>query len=192
MIAASGTGGHLFPALAVADALPSDWSVRWLGVPDRLERELVPSRYPLHTVRAGGLQGRGLRKLCQLLRLLLASRDVRRLIRRERIQLVFSTGGYIAAPVILAALPGCRPGSPVGEVTGRVTIDVIDNGSGIAKESQGLIFEKFARLTDANRAGGAGLGLAICRRLCALLGGTESVRSTLGRGSAFTLRLPRA
>ncbi len=123
LIAASGTGGHLFPALAVADALPSDWSVRWLGVPDRLERELVPSRYPLHTVRAGGLQGRGLRKLCQLLRLLLASRDVRRLIRRERIQLVFSTGGYIAAPVILAAR-SC--GVPVvlhesNGVPGRVT-----------------------------------------------------------------------
>lgn len=103
LIAASGTGGHLFPALAVADALPSDWTVSWLGVPDRLERELVPSRYPLHTVRAGGLQGRGLRKLIELVRLLYASRAVRRLIRRERVEVVFSTGGYIAAPVILAA-----------------------------------------------------------------------------------------
>ena len=71
LIAASGTGGHLFPALAVADAMPADWSVSWLGVPDRLERQLVPSRYPLHTVRAGGLQGRGLRKLLNLLQLLL-------------------------------------------------------------------------------------------------------------------------
>jgi UDP-N-acetylglucosamine--N-acetylmuramyl-(pentapeptide) pyrophosphoryl-undecaprenol N-acetylglucosamine transferase len=103
LIAASGTGGHLFPALAVADALPAHWSVSWLGVPDRLERELVPSRYPLHTVRAGGLQGKGLRKLGQLLQLLYASRAVRRLLRRERVEVVFSTGGYIAAPVILAA-----------------------------------------------------------------------------------------
>ncbi len=103
LIAASGTGGHLFPALAVAEALPAHWSVRWLGVPDRLERELVPSRYPLHTIRAGGLQGRGPRKLWQLLRLIAASRSVRRLIRREGIEVVFSTGGYIAAPAILAA-----------------------------------------------------------------------------------------
>jgi len=103
LIAASGTGGHLFPALAVAEALPPDWSIHWLGVPDRLERELVPSRFPLHTIRAGGLQGRGLKKLWQLLRLLAATGTVRRLIRREGVDLVFSTGGYIAAPAILAA-----------------------------------------------------------------------------------------
>ena len=63
----------------------------------------MPSRYPLHTVKAGGLQGRGLRKLLNLLRLLAAIRSVRRLIRRERIDVVFSSGGYIAAPAILAA-----------------------------------------------------------------------------------------
>ena len=103
LIAASGTGGHLFPALAVAEALEPDWSVQWLGVPDRLERQLVPGRYPLHTVRAGGLQGRGWRKLWDLVRLVRAIGSVRRLIRREEIDLVFSTGGYIAAPAILAA-----------------------------------------------------------------------------------------
>ena len=103
LIAASGTGGHLFPALAVADAMPAPWQTRWLGVPDRLETSLVPERYGLVTVKAGGLQGRGLRKLLQLIQLLAASRDVRRLIRRSNSQVVFTTGGYIAAPAILGA-----------------------------------------------------------------------------------------
>jgi UDP-N-acetylglucosamine--N-acetylmuramyl-(pentapeptide) pyrophosphoryl-undecaprenol N-acetylglucosamine transferase len=103
LIAASGTGGHLFPAIAVAEALPDSWQVRWLGVPDRLETQLVPESIPLTTVRAGGLQGRGLNKLIQLIRLIGAIGTVRRLIRRERIEVVFTTGGYIAAPAIVAA-----------------------------------------------------------------------------------------
>ena len=103
LIAASGTGGHLFPALAVAQALPPDWTIHWLGVPDRLEQQLVPASYPLHTVNAGGLQGRGLQKLLNLLRLLASTWSVRRLIQTQRIRVVFSSGGYIAAPAILAA-----------------------------------------------------------------------------------------
>lgn len=103
LIAASGTGGHLFPALAVADALPRSWDVSWLGVPDRLETTLVPQHYRMTTVRAGGLQGRGLRKIIQLIQLLAATLKVRRLIQKDDCKVVFTTGGYIAAPAILAA-----------------------------------------------------------------------------------------
>ncbi|MDA0292130.1 MAG: UDP-N-acetylglucosamine--N-acetylmuramyl-(pentapeptide) pyrophosphoryl-undecaprenol N-acetylglucosamine transferase [Cyanobacteria bacterium] len=103
LIAASGTGGHLFPALAVADRMPSEWQVSWLGVPDRLERELVPTHYPLHTVRACGLQGRGFKKLLQLWQLLASTIPVAQLLRRQQCEVVFTTGGYIAAPAILAA-----------------------------------------------------------------------------------------
>jgi signal transduction histidine kinase len=72
---------------------------------------------------------------------------------------------------------------------GRVMVDVIDNGRGIPKEAQGLIFEKFARLTDQTRAGGAGLGLAICREVMANLGGTVSYLPGQG-GAAFRVVLP--
>ncbi|MGL6211548.1 MAG: sensor histidine kinase, partial [Paracoccaceae bacterium] len=72
---------------------------------------------------------------------------------------------------------------------GRVMVDFIDNGSGIPKESQAVIFEKFARLADEARAGGAGLGLAICREVMANLGG--SITYLPGqRGAAFRVTLP--
>ncbi|KAF0170238.1 MAG: Na+/solute symporter [Rhodobacteraceae bacterium] len=72
---------------------------------------------------------------------------------------------------------------------GRVVVDFLDNGLGIAKESQGLIFEKFARLTDQSRAGGAGLGLAICREVMANLGGTVTYVPGQ-RGAAFRVTVP--
>ncbi|KEP70794.1 sodium:solute symporter [Thioclava dalianensis] len=71
----------------------------------------------------------------------------------------------------------------------RVQIDFIDNGAGIAKHSQKLIFEKFARLTDESRAGSAGLGLAICREIMANLGGTIDYLPGQG-GAAFRVSLP--
>ncbi len=77
----------------------------------------------------------------------------------------------------------------VRQRSGRISVDFVDNGSGIPKESQGLIFEKFARLTDQTRAGGAGLGLAICREVMANLGGTITYLPGQG-GAAFRVTLP--
>jgi len=70
-----------------------------------------------------------------------------------------------------------------------VQVDFIDNGSGIPQKSQALIFEKFSRLTDTSHAGGAGLGLAICREIMANLGGTIDYLPGQG-GAAFRVRLP--
>ena len=71
----------------------------------------------------------------------------------------------------------------------RVTIDIIDNGGGIPRPSRAIIFEKFVRLSDTSRAGGAGLGLAICREIMANLGGSISYLPGQG-GAAFRLSLP--
>ncbi len=72
---------------------------------------------------------------------------------------------------------------------GRVTVDFIDNGTAIPKASQVLIFEKFTRLTDPTRAGGAGLGLAICREVMTNLGGSIGYLPGQG-GAAFRVTLP--
>jgi UDP-N-acetylglucosamine--N-acetylmuramyl-(pentapeptide) pyrophosphoryl-undecaprenol N-acetylglucosamine transferase len=102
LIAASGTGGHVFPAIAVAEQLP-DYQIEWLGVPDRLETQLVPSRYPLHTVTVGGFQKKGLAMLKVLVKLLVSVGQVRRLLKQGKFEGIFTTGGYIAAPAVLAA-----------------------------------------------------------------------------------------
>ncbi len=102
LIAASGTGGHLFPAIATAEHLPGP--IEWLGVPDRLETELVPTCYPLHTVRMGGVQGKlGLGTLKLLIQFVQATFATRRLLQNGQFRGVFTTGGYIAAPAIIAA-----------------------------------------------------------------------------------------
>lgn len=102
LIAASGTGGHLFPAIAVAEQLP-DYEIEWLGVPDRLETKLVPAKYPLHTVQVEGFQQRGLATLRVLLKFATSLWRTRSLLQQGRFQGVFTTGGYIAAPAVIAA-----------------------------------------------------------------------------------------
>ena len=104
LVAASGTGGHLFPAIATAQQLQNDYAIEWLGVPDRLETELVPESYPLHTVKMGGVQGGfGLSTLKLAAKFAKSTAQVRRLLKRGNFQGVFTTGGYIAAPAIIAA-----------------------------------------------------------------------------------------
>ena len=73
LIMAGGTGGHIFPGLAVAQALRAQgWRVHWLGAPNSMEARLVPPQgFPLETIDFGGVRGKGIKTLALLpLRLL--------------------------------------------------------------------------------------------------------------------------
>ncbi|MDM9379151.1 undecaprenyldiphospho-muramoylpentapeptide beta-N-acetylglucosaminyltransferase [Chlorogloeopsis sp. ULAP01] len=103
LIAASGTGGHLFPAIALAQQLP-DYQIEWLGVPNRLETQLVPQQYKLNVISVEGFQkGLGISSLLTLGKLIGSVLQVRKILKQGKFQGVFTTGGYIAGPSVIAA-----------------------------------------------------------------------------------------
>ncbi len=108
LIMAGGTGGHIFPALAVADCLRRQgWRITWLGAPNSMEAELVPRHgYEMAWVHFSGLRGKGLlRKLLLPLNLLVALWQSAAALLRYRPDVVLGMGGYITFPGgIMAAL----------------------------------------------------------------------------------------
>ncbi|TAF07045.1 MAG: undecaprenyldiphospho-muramoylpentapeptide beta-N-acetylglucosaminyltransferase [Nostocales cyanobacterium] len=103
LIAASGTGGHLFPAIALADKL-QEYEIQWLGVPNRLETQLVPSQYPLNMIAVEGFQqGFSLSSVRILFKLITSILQVRRILKQGNFQGLLTTGGYIAGPAVIAA-----------------------------------------------------------------------------------------
>lgn len=108
LIMAGGTGGHIFPALAVADCLRAEgWKVTWLGAPNSMEAELVPKHgYEVAWVNFSGLRGKGLlRKLMLPLNLLRAMWQSAIALFRYRPDVVLGMGGYITFPGgVMAAL----------------------------------------------------------------------------------------
>jgi UDP-N-acetylglucosamine--N-acetylmuramyl-(pentapeptide) pyrophosphoryl-undecaprenol N-acetylglucosamine transferase len=101
LVMAGGTGGHIFPGLAVAEALrDKGWKVHWLGAPGSMESRLVPPRgFAFETVDFGGVRGKGPVTLALLpLRLLRAFSQSVQVVRRVRPDVVVGLGGYITFP----------------------------------------------------------------------------------------------
>ena len=101
LVMAGGTGGHIFPGLAVAEALRErSWRVHWLGGPGSMESQLVPPRgFAFETIAFSGVRGKGVKTLFLLpLRLLMAFWQSIQVVRRVQPDVVIGLGGYITFP----------------------------------------------------------------------------------------------
>jgi UDP-N-acetylglucosamine--N-acetylmuramyl-(pentapeptide) pyrophosphoryl-undecaprenol N-acetylglucosamine transferase len=112
LIMAGGTGGHIYPGLAVADALRAQgWNVVWLGAPNSMEAELVPRHgYPVAWVNFSGVRGKSVLRILTLpFTLLRALGQSATAIFRHRPDVVLGMGGYITLPGGLMAAFLRRP-----------------------------------------------------------------------------------
>lgn len=112
LVMAGGTGGHIFPGLAVAHALREQgWRVHWLGAPGSMEERLVPPQgFPLETIDFAGVRGKGLFTLALLpLRLLKAFAQALSVVRRVKPDVVIGLGGYISFPGGMMAVLAGKP-----------------------------------------------------------------------------------
>ena len=112
LVMAGGTGGHIFPGLAVAQALrEAGWRVHWLGAPNSMESQLVPPQgFAFEAVDFAGVRGKGLTTLALLpLRLLKAFWQSFQVMRRVKPDVVLGLGGYITFPGGMMAVLNGKP-----------------------------------------------------------------------------------
>ena len=112
LIMAGGTGGHIFPALAVAEVLKADgWRVVWLGSKAGMEAQIVPRHgHEIEWIRFAGLRGKGVLRVALLpLNLLIAFWQSARIIFRRRPNVILGMGGYVTFPGAMMAALFLRP-----------------------------------------------------------------------------------
>jgi UDP-N-acetylglucosamine--N-acetylmuramyl-(pentapeptide) pyrophosphoryl-undecaprenol N-acetylglucosamine transferase len=108
LFAGGGTGGHLYPALALADQVARvrpDWAIAFMGTPTRMEAQLVPQHgYRFYPVEVVGMPRRLGPELWRFGKTLLGSVSrAREIVREFRPRIVVGTGGYVSAPAVIAA-----------------------------------------------------------------------------------------
>ncbi len=200
LFAGGGTGGHLYPAIAIADALGARAKVRFTGTADRIESTIVPQAgYPLETVASRPLTRT---PSLELLRTIAANArgtlQALRIIARAKPDIVIATGGYVCFPVVLAARmlralgrshapiallePNARPG-----LTNRLLAPLVDEVWGAFADADPRFAGKYVqtgipvraalRALPARDDAKARLGLAASRRTLLAMGGSQGARS---------------
>ncbi|MBO8220269.1 UDP-N-acetylglucosamine--N-acetylmuramyl-(pentapeptide) pyrophosphoryl-undecaprenol N-acetylglucosamine transferase [Prochlorococcus marinus] len=102
LVAASGTGGHIFPALAISKEIEDKWNIHWLGVHQRLDANYIPKKYNLKTLNIKTPR-KNIFLFYQYIGILMSTFKIIRILKEKKINLVFTTGGYISAPTIIAS-----------------------------------------------------------------------------------------
>lgn len=103
---AGGTGGHVFPGLAVADYLKNQgWKICWLGTADRMEAQLVPEHgYEINFIDIAGVRGNGVKRLLMApIRIIKSILQARTVLKNKNIDLVLGMGGFASGPGGIAA-----------------------------------------------------------------------------------------
>lgn len=106
LVMAGGTGGHVFPAIAVAKELQQQgWEIRWLGTKDRMEADLVPKHgIPIEFIEISGLKGKGIGALLKApFAIFKAVLQARKIIKNYQPDAVLGMGGYVSGPGGIAA-----------------------------------------------------------------------------------------
>lgn len=107
LIVTGGTGGHIYPALALADQAKKHYpniEILFVGNDDRMEATIVPEHgYPFHALHTSGLTGSVINKGKALAQMLSAYRKANKLIKEFKPDVAIGFGGYVSAPVMLAA-----------------------------------------------------------------------------------------
>ena len=180
-----GTGGHLYPAIAIAQALGDRANVTFIGSADRLEAKIVPQAgYPLVTVRSAPAK----RAYVNVVGVFQAFGALRRL----RPDIVIATGGYVSFPVVLAARmlgkkiallePNAHPG-----LTNRMLAPLVDEVWGAFAQADERFANKYVhtgipvraalRSLPARDAALERLGLSTKRSTLLAMGGSQGARS---------------
>ena len=163
LVMAGGTGGHIFPGLAVAECLRNQgWTVAWMGNPTGMEYRLVPAKgFAFEGVKFSGLRGKGmLTKVLMPFRLARAMMQSWNILRRLKPSVVLGMGGYITFPGGLVSYLMGRPlvlheansvAGSANRVLARFATRVLTGFPKTLKEAQWVgnpIRESFESLSD--------------------------------------------